>query len=321
MPLLQSSYRAPWCLHNGHLQTVLPTLFRRVFGVKYLRERIDTPDGDFLDLDWSRIGSRRLAVLCHGLEGTSTRAYIQGMARACNRRGWDALAWNYRSCSGVINRTPRFYHMGATEDLETVLQHARNLKSYDSLVLVGFSMGGNLILKYLGERPPELQQAISRAVAFSVPCDLKASAEYLARPQNAVYMKRFIKMFRKKVEAKARLFPGKISTEYLEDMSTFREWDEYYTAPLHGFRSAEDYWAKCSSVKFIPHIKIPTLLVNARNDPFLPKECYPVELARSMPYFFLETPKSGGHVGFIAFNRNGEFWSERRAGEFLQQGD
>lgn len=320
MPILAPSYTPPLGIRNGHFQTVLPTIFRVIRGVRYQRERITTPDGDFLDLDWTRVDSPRLVVLCHGLEGCSSRAYIKGMARACNRRGWDVLAWNYRSCSGEINRTLRFYHMGATEDLECVLEHVRQSFSYEKISMVGFSMGGNLILKYLGERPFAEQKLIHRAVAFSVPCDLQASAEYLARPQNTIYMKRFIKMFRAKIEAKAKLFPGQISAEYAREMTTFREWDEYYTAPLHGFKNAEDYWEKCSSIGFIPQVKIPTLLVNARNDPFLPRECYPDELAKASENFVLEMPKSGGHVGFMAFNLRGEFWSEQRATEFLALG-
>lgn len=317
MPLISSKYRAPFGFQNGHTQTIFPTLVRWVSGLSYQRERITTPDGDFLDLDWARVESPHLVILCHGLEGCSSRAYIKGMARACNRRGWDVLAWNYRSCSGEINRTLRFYHMGATEDLETVLEHVRQNSHYERISLVGFSMGGNLILKYLGERLETEQKRIHRAVAFSVPCHLEASAEYLARPQNAVYMKRFIKMFRAKIAAKAKLFPGQISTEYAQEMTTFREWDEYYTAPLHGFKNAEDYWAKCNSLQFIPQIQVPALLVNARNDPFLPRECYPETQARASDHFHLEVPHSGGHVGFVSFNFRGEFWSEQRATEFL----
>jgi predicted alpha/beta-fold hydrolase len=318
MPIISpSSYRPPLLLPGGHLQTVAPTLARHRFSLRYERERIDTPDGDFLDLDWSRTGARRLAILSHGLEGSSGRWYILSMAEALNRAGWDVLAWNFRGCGGEPNRTLRFYHSGATDDLQVVIDHALSSGAYESLALVGFSLGGNVTLKYLGERGGGIDPRIVAGVAFSVPCDLRSSAGALARPANGIYMRRFLNTLGEKVRAKAMAMPGLIDAEGIDAMRTFREFDDRYTAPLHGFRDAEDYWARCSSLGYLRGITIPALLVNAANDPFLAPGCFPVEEARASACFSLEIPAAGGHVGFPGRSRDGRYWMARRAVEFL----
>ena len=323
MPVIASSYRPPFWLRNGHVQTIFPHLFRRVRDVSYRRERIDTPDGDFLDLDWSCFGAGRLAVLTHGLEGDSGRGYIREMVRALNRAGWDALAWNLRGCSGEPNQTPRLYHSGATEDLHAVLSHVASLARYCSVALVGFSLGGNLTLKYLGERGRDFPLPIEGAVAVSVPCDLADSAAQMEAPDCRIYMARFLRSLRNKVQAKMRLFPGMPDDAGFRRIRTFREFDDRYTAPLHGFRDAEDYWRRCSSRQFLAGIRVPTLLINARNDPFLAGGCYPVAEAEANPHLSLEMPSGGGHVGFVAFRPDGQYWSEVRAVAFLagQQSD
>jgi uncharacterized protein len=315
-----SSYHPPLLLSNGHIQTILPALLRRVEGVRYHRERIDTPDGDFLDLDWSRTGARRLAVLSHGLEGSSDRSYMRGMARALNIAGWDALAWNYRGCGGEPNRTLRFYHSGATDDLQVVLDHALGLGIYDELVLIGFSLGGNLTLKYLGEKEGAIDGRITRAVAFSVPCDLRSSAYALARPANAIYMRRFLRTLTDKVRMKMIAMPGQLEDRDLAGMRSFLEFDDRYTAPLHGFRDAEDYWARSSCRPYLGGITIPALMVNAANDPFLAPECFPRREAALSACFYLEVPASGGHVGFMSSRPGGDYWMEERALRFLSSG-
>src|ERR1043166_7532231 len=182
MPVINgSTYVPPWFLANGHLQTLLPTMIRRVRGVAYQRERITMPDNDFLDLDWARAGSRKLAVLAHGLEGDSKGHYILGMVKALVKRGWDAVAWNARGCSGEPNRVLRFTHSGATEDLHAVISHVTASCNYSQIALIGFSLGGNLTLKYVGERGRELDPSIKAAVAFSVPCDLYSGSTQLAK--------------------------------------------------------------------------------------------------------------------------------------------
>jgi uncharacterized protein len=319
MPVLHhSSYHPPFFLKNGHLQTIYPNLFRSVEGITYRRQRLETPDGDFLDLDWSSVGASRVAVLVHGLEGNATRPYILGMVRTLNRLGWDAVAWNFRGCSGEPNRKLRFYHSGDTPDLHTVTAHVLQNDGYEQLALIGFSLGGNVILKYLGEQGADARLKIATAVTFSVPCDLAGSARQMAGLENAVYMKRFMKLLHAKIRVKMETFPGAIDDHGYERMRTFEDFDERYTAPLHGFGSAYDYWTRASSKPLLAHIAVPTLLVNALDDPFLSPSCYPYEEAEISPYLFLETPATGGHVGFVSFNRDSEYWSESRALAFLR---
>ena len=311
------SYKPPLFLSNGHLQTIYPTFLRKLDHAFYQRERITTPDDDFLDLDWSCKGNNRLAILSHGLEGSSFRPYMVGMVLALNKCGWDALAWNYRSCSGEINRQLRFYHNGATDDLDIVVEHACKKGLYKSIALIGFSMGGNLSLVYLGEKGKKIHSLISKSIVFSVPCDLEASAAKLAHPLNMIYMRRFLRMLHKKVTEKMRLFPDRISDDGYEKIKDFKGFDDRYTAPIHGFKNAEDYWRRCSSNNYIPGIKIKTLIINAANDPFLSEECFPIKQTKDHQYVSLEIPKSGGHVGFESFNAEGMYWSEKRALQFL----
>ncbi len=313
MPLVASDYVPPRGFSNAHLQTVYAARLRAVPEVPYRRERIGTPDGDFLDLDRVGARARRVAVVSHGLEGSSDRSYVRGMARALARRGWDVAAWNLRGCSGEPNRRLRLYHSGATEDLDAVVQHL--LPDYGRLALVGFSLGGNLTLKYLGEA--ERDPRIAAAVALSVPVDLAASSEALGRWQNAAYMRYFLRSLRRKVRWKAEQFPGEVLTDGLGRLRTFRHFDDRYTAPLHGFRDAADYWARSSSRPFLPAIRIPTLLVNAADDPFLAPACYPRKEAAASEHLWLEVPEHGGHVGFVTFGESGEYWSETRAATFL----
>jgi len=320
MPGIETStYRPPLGFWNGHLQTIYPALYRHVPLITRERERIGTPDGDFLDLDWNTLpGTGRLAILSHGLEGDSHNHYIQGMAAAFQRAGWNVLAWNFRGCSGEQNRLLRSYHSGATEDLQAVVDHALATGRYEHIALVGFSLGGNMMLKYLGDLGPGVDSRIERAVAFSEPCDLASSSRKLERVMNRIYMRRFLTRLRGKIREKMVLFPGQIHDTRLDTMRTFREFDGAYTAPLHGFASAEDYWQRASCKPVLARIAVPTLLVNARNDPFLGPECFPREEARSNPHFYFEAPRSGGHVGFVSFNAKNEYWSETRAIQFFE---
>ncbi len=317
MPLVESSYQAPLLLRNGHAHTVYPFLKRSVPEVSYARERLELDDGDFLDLDWSSVGAAHCLIVSHGLEGSSEGIYVKGMVRAFNRRGWDAVAWNFRGCSGEMNRTFRLYHSGATDDLDRVVCRAVEL-GYSRIAVLGFSLGGNLTLKWLGERGADIPPWFTGGVAISTPCDLRASAEIMARPFNQPYMARFLGDLREKIRRKQAQFPDRISDSGYETMRSFREFDDRYTAPIHGFRDAEDYWAHSSSRFYLDRIRVPVLLLNARDDPFLSPECFPRELASASPWIHLEVPERGGHVGFVGSGlRADEYYSERRALEFL----
>jgi uncharacterized protein len=320
MPIIgKSNYKAPFLLRNGHLQTIIPTLIRKLDNKFYQRERIETPDNDFLDVDWSKIGSYRIAILSHGLEGNSHRHYMVGMVKMLNRNGWDALAWNYRGCSGETNRKLRMYHNGSIDDLDCVVQHVLKSSMYQTIALIGFSLGGNLTLVYLGRNATVIDSRIQKAVVFSVPCDLRASASELSKLENTFYMTYFLVSLHAKIKAKMKVLPGQINDDQYHRIRNFKDFDNRYTAPIHGFKDAEDYWRKCSCSQFIPRIKIPTLIVNANDDPFLANGCYPVQESSNHKHVYLEMPSFGGHVGFVQFNEDKSYWSERRAIAFLQQ--
>lgn len=318
MPILPvSTYRPPRFLQNGHALTIYPHLFRRVEGVVYRRQRIETPDDDFIDLDRSSFGFERVVVVAHGLEGNSQRPYVLGMVRALNEGGWDVVVWNFRGCSGEPNRKPRFYHSGDTADLDTVMCHVLKAGRYNCVALVGFSLGGNVVLKYLGERGSGVPRAIVAAVAFSVPCDLHDSALKMGQASNMLYMRRFLNSLHEKIRVKKALFPGQVDDQGYHSIRDFVEFDDRYS-PLHGFAGALDYYEQSSSKPFLGSIRVPTLLINALDDPFLDFSCYPRDEARASRYLTLEIPGSGGHVGFVSLCSR-HYWSEARCVEFLDE--
>jgi uncharacterized protein len=314
MPVISSQFDPPWPLRNAHLQTILPAVLKWRTRVTYLRERLELADGDFLDLDWLPSGGSRLAVLSHGLEGSSRDITIRGMAAALHRANWDVLAWNYRGCSGEMNRLPRLYHSGETTDLATIVEHAA--ERFPILALVGFSLGGNLVLKYLGEAPPHT--AVAAAVALSPPVNLAASVRALDQRQgNRLYLRRLISSAVRKVKAKARRFPEHVRQSQTRGIHGFEDFDGRFTAPVHGFRDAADYWMRCSSQQFLPGITVKTLILSARNDPFLTPDCFPFAEAERNARLFLEMPETGGHLGFLDSWNGDETWAERRVIEFL----
>ena len=326
MPVLNSnSYHPPFWLPNGHLQTIYPALFRIIREIKYQRERILTPDHDFIDLDWSLADKNlntndeknKLIILSHGLEGDSSRQYILGMVRLLNAEGYDCLAWNFRSCSGEMNQTSRFYHSGATEDLDRVVERAI-LKGYTNIQLIGFSLGGNLTLKYLGEQGNNIDERIKKSIVFSVPMNLKACSLAIIKPENRIYQSRFLKTLKPKVDRKAVHFPKEINSADFKFVNTLYDFDHIFTAPLHGFDSADHYYESCSSMFFVKDITIPTLIVNAANDPIVPLDSLPIDTIKQLDNVFLEITSSGGHCGFRpAKNFDGVYWSESRALDFI----
>lgn len=304
-------YHRPQVLLNAHLETIYPALFRKVELQKPLKERINTPDDDFLDLDLYRQGAKHCIIISHGLEGNSSRAYIRGMAKAILGAGFDVIAWNYRGCSDEINRQLRFYHSGATDDLATVIGYA--VTKYSQISLIGFSLGGNLTLKYLGESPPH--PAIKKAVVYSVPMDLYTSCLEISRPGNWIYANRFLKSLKSKVRAKAAV-RNDLATASLDSVNTLMAFDDLFTGPVHGFRDAMDYYTKSSSLPLLSSITVPTLVVNAKNDPFLSQACFP-DASMASECVTLEYPDHGGHVGFARFDKKGLYWSDMRAVRFL----
>ncbi|WP_394748312.1 YheT family hydrolase [Spongiimicrobium salis] len=317
MPLIPSPYNPPFLFKNGHFSTIYAGVFRKVEGIDQQRERIDLPDGDFLDLDWSYAQTKtdKVVLLIHGLEGNAQRPYITGSAKAFNLNGYDVCAINLRSCSGSTNLLFRSYHSGATEDLIAVLHHILEKYAYTSLYLKGFSLGGNLVLKYLGEGNA-VPAMIKGAVAVSVPCDLHSSLIQLLMPKNLIYARRFKKHLLQKLRAKQILFPDQISDKDILKVKTLKDFDDIYTSKAHGFKDGLDYYTQCSSLQFLEHITVPTLILNAKNDSFLGPSCYPIEKAEKNPNLHLEIPLYGGHVGFHV--KNNASYTEKRAINFFE---
>ena len=320
MPVLPKPEYCPLSpLKNGHVHTIYPTLFRPRPKAVPVRERIDTPDGDFLDIDWHLAdapGPKPVAIISHGLEGNARKKYPLGMARHMNQLGFDAVCLNFRCCSGSPNRLPRLYHSGITDDLDTVVRHAAK-KGYECIFLIGFSIGGNQTLKYLGEDPNRVPEQVRAEVSFSVPCDLAGSACRLDSTANRFYLPYFMKGLRYKIRIKAGMFPSLLDCRDLHKVRTFHEFDNRFTAPMNGFRNAEDYYSRASCKQFLKNIRVPSLIVQANDDPFLSSSCYPHQEAGKNAYLFLEIPRYGGHVGFHLPGRENIYWSEYRAEEFL----
>lgn len=330
MPLIDSSYISPFWLRNGHLQSLWPVLLRPKARLPYLRQRLETADGDFIDLDLlPAVGTpeslctaappleRRAVILSHGLEGNSQRAYMRGMASIFQQQGWDVIARNMRGCSGEPNRTRRMTHMGDTDDLHTTVLYACQ-QGYTCLVLIGFSMGGNQSLNYICESPARMPTAVRACVAVSVPCDLVSAQDVLALPSRRIYMEYFLRTLRKKMRFKAQQFADFPDTSSVDTMRTFAEFDGHFTAPVHGFSSALDYWSRASSAQRLHNVRIPTLLINAADDPFMTPSCFPYAQARANPHLYLEVPPHGGHVGFVTLHNHNVYWTEQRAVAFVQ---
>ena len=309
-------YLPPFLLRNGHLSTIYFGLFRKVNGIVQKRERVVLSDGDFIDLDWSSSNTptSKLVILLHGLEGNAQRPYITGSAKLFNQNGFDACAVNLRGCSGEPNKLYRSYHSGATEDLIEIIDHIQKTKNYSQVFLKGFSLGGNLILKYLGEGN-HVPQIIKGAMAVSAPCSLSSSCNQLLSPKNILYAQRFKKHLIGKLREKQPLFPDLIPDSDIGKIKTLKDFDDIYTSRAHGFKDAMDYYSQCSSLQFLPNINLPTLIVNAKNDSFLGPECYPFHEADNNPRLHLEVPQYGGHVGF--WGRNNITYTEIRALHFF----
>lgn len=311
MPLIyNNSYKRPFYALNTHFETIIPSAIRKVKEVNYKRERIATHDDDFLDIDWVQNNNNRLLIISHGLEGSSDRPYVKGMAKLFAENQWDILAWNCRSCSGEINRKKLLYHHGFTIDLECVVKKATT-HGYDEICLVGFSMGGSLTLKYLGEYSKSLHPSVKKGMAVSVPCDLKSSSEKLALKQNKFYQNRFMKKLAKKMELKNRQFPDFVVLKPWKEFKDFHEFDTHYAANIFGFKDASDFYANVQCLPFLKHIELPTLILNAWNDPLLAESCFPIELAKSKENLTLEITQQGGHVGFMQQGKTHTYAEER----------
>ena len=295
----------------GHYHTIVPHLLRN-FVADYRRERIDTPDNDFLDLDWmDHPASHRLVILSHGLEGDSTKVYVVSAARHFHSHGYSVLAWNCRSCSGEMNRTRRLYSHGQSEDLQTVVDHAVGTGRFNQIVLVGYSMGGNLTLKYLGTVGRARPAQVTHGVAFSAPCFIQHSVDSLERRDNWIYKRKFFQALSAKIIAKEAQYPGIVDLSELSRVRVWRDFDRAFSMVIGGYSDLDDYYAYLSSGHFVAGTTAPVLIVNALNDPIVPPACTPRELGRNHPLITVEEPRGGGHVGFALRGKTHNRMDER----------
>ncbi|MFO0729328.1 MAG: hydrolase [Myxococcota bacterium] len=306
-------FRPAWWLPSPHLMTIFPVVARRRPKVQARRERLELPDGDFVDLAWVGQARSPLVVVLHGLEGSLDSPYVRGILSAIEARGWRGLLMHFRGCSGEPNRLARAYHSGETEDLRTLLRLIR-ARGEEPAAAVGYSLGGNVLLKYLGEEGSSA--GLSAAVAVSVPMMLAPCADRLQRGFSKLYDRWLLSSLKKSMRRKARQVP--LGVELSTGIDSIRSFDEQVTAPLHGFSGADDYYARASSRPYLPKIRTPTLILQARDDPFLTEEVLPgpAELPAGVT---LEISEHGGHVGFVGGNNPfaPDYWLERRIPEFL----
>ena len=299
-------YQAPWWLPGGHAQTIFAALAPAP-RIAWRRERWETPDGDLIDLDWAGSGGPLLALF-HGLEGGSSSHYSRSIGAQALARGWRCVVPHFRGCSGAINRLQRAYHSGDSEELDWIIRRLR------PDCAAGVSLGGNVLLKWLGERGSDAASLVRRAAAVSAPIDLAASGRALDRGVNRrLYTRLFLTTLKAKAYARIALHRTPIDARRLARARSLHEFDDIVTAPLHGFRGADDYWARASSAPWIGRIRVPTLVLNARNDPFLPGAALERAAREASRDVVLEFPRSGGHAAFPGRNQ----WLARRVLEFL----
>ena len=321
------AYDSPWWLGSGgfgaHLQTVYPAVLTRMPVVAYTRERWDsTPDGkadgDFVDVD--RVAGatgKPMLVVFHGLEGSSQSPYALNLMAEVQRRGWRGLVPHFRGCSGEINRLPRAYHSGDAPEIDWILRRAKAEAPHQPLFVAAISLGGNATLKWLGEQGSAAASVADAAISISAPVDLTAAGDALAEGFCKVYTKNFLATMKRKSLAKLALHPGIFNPEIALKATTLREFDNEVTAPLHGYRDTDDYWTRASAKPGLIDVRVPTLILNARNDPFLPASALPTA-AQVSSDVKLHFPATGGHVGFSSgrFPGNGG-WMPQRVFHFI----
>ncbi|QNN25383.1 hydrolase [Planctomycetales bacterium ZRK34] len=313
------AFRPAWWLPGGHLQTIWPTLVRRV-KLTTRRQRYDLPDGDFVDVDWvgEQHDDQPIVILLHGLEGSIQSSYVRGLLAAIDAHGWRGGVLHFRGCSGEPNRLPRGYHSGDTADLAWFIDHLRRKHPASKLAAVGYSLGGNVLLKWLGETGGD--NPLTAAVAVSVPFDLNAAATRLEHGISRIYQRHLLTRLHASVRAKMQRMTVDlpITSQQVSELNTFRAFDDAITAPLHGFAGVDDYYTRSSSGQYIPRIDRPTLILHARNDPFMTPEAIPspADLPDGVQ---LEVSPGGGHVGFVAGRCpwRATYWLEHRIPRYL----
>ena len=319
------AYSPAWWLPGPHARTIWGRFFRRTPPLETHVERWETDDGDFIDLvRLDAAPGRPHLVILHGLEGTGRSHYVRGLLLEAVRRGWAADLVLFRGCSGEPNRAPRFYHSGDTGDIDAVTRRLFATDAISPFLFVGVSLGGNVLLKWLGECGESVDRRVIAAAAVSVPFDLARASRHIDRGFSRVYQRHFLQSLRKKALAKLERYPKLVSRERVVSARTLYEFDDIVTAPVHGFADADDYYTRSSSIRFLSRIRVPTLLLSAIDDPFLPSEV--LEQVRGVasgnPYLEVEFLAKGGHVGFVSGQNplRPFYYAEWRVTEFLGRG-
>jgi len=313
-----STFRPAWWLPGPHLQTLYPSLFRRRTVPRLFRQRLELPDGDFVDLDWTRDTGGAVVLVLHGLEGNLESHYTGAILSTLAQHGYNAGLLYFRNCSGEPNRLPRSYHSGDTGDLDFAIRHIREAFPGRDIAVIGYSLGGNVLLKWLGEQATAVP--VRTAIAISVPFDLNSAALKLETGVSRIYQRHLLKKLNAAVLRKALLHPPPYPLERLHELRTFRQFDNAITAPLNGFRDVDDYYGQSSCGQYLRTIHTPTLIIQARDDPFLPATALPGENDLG-PAVTLELACSGGHVGFIegANPLQPRYWLEQRILQHLSE--
>lgn len=317
MPLIyESTYtRRPFLLFNSYLETLYPYFSSPIGEIKYERTQLELKDGDFLELDWVRGKGEKLVIISHGFEGNSRDHFIEKSVQYLTRNGYDILVWHFRGCGGLPNRLARFYHHGDIEDLEEVVHHVTSRNNYTHIGLLGFSMGGTLVINYLGNK--DIPSELKYGVCFSTPLDLTSCMRKLDMGFNQLIAKSFFKKLRRKVALKAEIFPDKIFKDWAQ-IKGLTVLIEKVILPLDGYLSIEEFGKKWSGLNTLAKIKTPLLIVNAKNDPLLSPNCFPYELSKKNEFVYLETPSYGGHIGFSK-KVDGEVWYPNRIKLFIDE--
>jgi predicted alpha/beta-fold hydrolase len=303
----------PFPFKNGHFHTVWAAKLRRLPKPAYQRSRLWLSDGDFLDLDWVKNGRSKLLILVHGLEGSSQSSYIRSVAARFSK-AVDICAVNLRSCSGSLNLAPRLYHHGATDDMDELVRHA--VGCYQEVFLMGFSLGGNLVLKYLGESQWNHPQQLISGMAVSAPIHLKSCVAVIHQPAQRLYHDMFLRELKVKVAQKSRQYPEIFNAGLLPQTKTLRDFDNHFTAPVFGFENGEDYYEKASSLPYLKTLQRPALLLQSMDDPMLDKPCFPYDLATPGGVFRLKVTRYGGHTGFLQKGTEKTYYEALASGFF-----
>lgn len=310
--ITKSKFKSAWWLPGPHLQTLWPTLMRRKIPLDLTRERIELPDGDFIDLDWVSFEKKDapLVIVLHGLEGSIHSQYARGILRTLQKAGNRAVLMHFRGCSGEHNRLPRAYHSGETKDIATIVNILKNRTPDVPIYAIGYSLGGNVLLKWLGETQNE--NPLDKAVAISVPFELNKLADKMNTGFSKIYQRHLLNLLIQKFKDKHKL-------DRIHEVKSFWDFDNHFTAPLHGFKDAMDYYLQSSSRQYLKNIQKPTLIIHAENDPFMTLDVIPQNSDLSQ-YITLEISNSGGHVGFVSgiVPGLGKYWLEERISNFLK---